>query len=64
MNFVLVKADGSVSLLKDPISAYLEKAYNPAAGDKVYQLGSQYVIDINLKPVPAKRDGNANTRGL
>lgn len=78
MKYVFVKkfetGEEAVSIIEDPVALFKSGEYNESRGDKLYQLGSEIKIEMNIKiksePVyrsaeafghlPGSRKANAN----
>lgn len=54
--YVLIKLNGEVSIIDDPMSAFLAKEYKPET-DSLYQLGSKVTIQISFKTESTQRKG-------
>lgn len=59
MKYVLIKnygAEGTgMLLIDDPVAAYKSGQYQEENGDKLFQLGNEVKVEINVKPTSVTR---------
>jgi hypothetical protein len=53
MKYVFIKkfetGETSIGLIDNPLELYKSGEYKPDNGDKIYQLGNEITIEVNLK---------------
>jgi hypothetical protein len=59
MKYVFVKLDSeghkTISIIDNPTSLFKSGAYSEQRGDKLFQLGNEVTIEVQVVPLPASR---------